>query len=433
MTPSERAAWAADVAWLLQRQRFGMQPGLARIRRLLDALGSPDASMAIALVAGTNGKGSTTALLANMLAHESGRVVGRFISPHLTHFNERFWMGQGPMADARLAPVLARVRHMPEAADATFFELLVALALRAFADAGVTHAVLEVGIGGRWDATNATEPELTLITSIDLDHQEILGDTVEKIAAEKAGVMRAGRTTITSAQGAARRVLDAHARQLGAVLRSIDDEPIVLATRGWDGVEAVFDDTLVVRAPLLGAHQARNLATAVRAAQAWGLSNGAMAAGAAAVSWPGRCEVVRPLASNVTYLLDGAHNPAGARALAATLAALQLRPAALLLGLTEERLGTDLASTLAALAPQVVVVRAPTSARAADPAALARALANSQAQVHIAANLSDALARVEALATAANAPVLVAGSLYLVGDVRAVLLGESTDTAERWQ
>lgn len=428
--------WHDDVAWLMQRQRFGIHPGLSRTRALLQALGSPEASMQITLVAGTNGKGSTTALLANMLSEEPQRVVGRFISPHLMHFRERFWVGKGAMSVAQLAPTLAQLRSLPEAADATFFELLVALALRAFADAGVSDAVLEVGIGGRWDATNATEPALSVITSIDLDHQEILGDTIEEIAAEKAGIMRPGCTTISSAQAPARAVLETHAQQLGARLLCVDDEGVYMHTLGWEGVEVVTRDGLRIRAPLIGAHQARNLATAVRAAQVLGVDARAIQTGAAGVLWPGRCEVLTSPMSRVTWLLDGAHNPAGARALRDTLQALQLKPAVVLMGLTDDRLATGLPRLLAELAAHVVVTRAATSARAAPPEAVLQTLDGCSGQVHMVAELTLAMQEAEAhaLATDAERPVvLVAGSLYLVGDVRARLVGDAVDTPERWQ
>jgi dihydrofolate synthase / folylpolyglutamate synthase len=365
---------ADDWAWIERRQRFGIHPGLTRIRALLAALGDPQDAYEVALVAGTNGKGSTAALLDAMLRAEPGprAPVARFVSPHLTRFEERFTVDGRPLPAPLLAEVLAAVRPSAERLDATFFEVLTAVAALAFARAGVGRAVLEVGMGGRLDATNATEPRISVITQIALDHEAVLGASIAAIAGEKAGVLRAGRPAVTSADGEALAVVRRRASEVGAALIAIDDAGIEPRDRGWAGVEVAGLAPMPLRTPLLGRHQARNLAAAALAARAWGVGWDAVADGAAAVRWPGRLERID--AHGCRWLLDGAHNPAGARALATALQALDARSSVALLGVTEERLAGDLPGELGRLAPLLVATRAASSPRSAAAAELAARL-----------------------------------------------------------
>jgi dihydrofolate synthase / folylpolyglutamate synthase len=432
-------------AWIERRQRFGMRPGLARTRALLAAVGDPQDRLEVALVAGTNGKGSVTALLDAMLRAEPGprAPVGRFVSPHLQRFEERFHVDGRPCGDGDLAGALAELRPAAERIEATFFEVLVALALQLFAHAGVGRAVLEVGMGGRLDATNATEPTLSVVTQIALDHMEVLGPDVATIAAEKAGILRPGVPAVTSADGVALDVLRAAAARLGAPLGVVDEAGYALLDRGWDGVEVVGGSgpsaSPSVRAPLLGPHQARNLAAAVMAARAWGVPWEAVVGGAAAVRWPGRLEVIH--ARGCRWLLDGAHNPAGARALGAALDRLAAEPVAVVVGVTAERRDGELLPWLAALAPRVVATaaaRSPRSAPAPEVAARLRALGIAPDRLVVAAAPERALEAAERLARAAPAgptapTVVVAGSLYLIGEVRALLLGDEVEAFQRWQ
>jgi dihydrofolate synthase / folylpolyglutamate synthase len=469
-----------DWAWVERLQRFGVHPGLARMRALFGALGDPQDAFEVALVAGTNGKGSTVALLDAMLRanlpgspSDAGAArdlvvapVGRFVSPHLSRFGERFTVDGRPLPDAVLAEALRDVRPHAERLAATFFEVLVAVAALAFARAGVGRAVLEVGMGGRLDATNASEPTLSVITQIALDHEAVLGPDVATIAGEKAGVLRAGRPAVTSAEGVALGVVRRRAAELGAALTVVDEVPMELRDVGWAGVEVRGLGPAPIRAPLLGAHQARNLAAAALAARAWGTPWHAVVAGAGAVRWPGRLERLDALGCR--WLLDGAHNPAGAHALSRALDGLGARPRVAVLGVTDDRLGGDLPAALRGLAPDVVATRASRSPRAATAAQLAerlRALRAERLRVLGAERLraqhgagrivaiedvAEAVAAAAATALSAagadpNRPgaaldvdagpptVVVAGSLYLVGEVRALLLGEEPEAFERWQ
>lgn len=431
-----------DWAWIERLQRFGMRPGLARTRALLAAVGDPQRRVEVALVAGTNGKGSTTALLDAMLRSVPGprAPVGRFVSPHLQRFDERFHVEGGPIPAGDLAAALRELRPLAERLEATFFEVLVVLALSSFAAAGVGRAVLEVGMGGRFDATNATEPTLSVVTQIALDHEAVLGHDVATIAAEKAGILRPGVPVVTSAEGAAWAVLRATADRLGAPLTGVDEEGVRLTDRGWDGVEVVVGSvpaTRVVRSPLLGAHQARNLATAVLAARAWGTPWEAIVLGAERARWPGRLEAIE--VGGTRWLLDGAHNPAGAAALTAALVRLGAVPGAAVVGVTRERLDGDLLPALARLAPRLVATGARESPRAAPATAVAERLAAAGVE-HVAAAGTPAEAlglagRWARAAAGAAAPptVVVAGSLYLVGEARALLLGDEVERFERWQ
>jgi dihydrofolate synthase / folylpolyglutamate synthase len=428
--------------WVERLQRFGMRPGLARTRALLAAVGDPQRRLEVALVAGTNGKGSTTALLDAMLRAVPGprSPVGRFVSPHLQSFDERFHVEGRPLPADDLAAALRELRPPAERLEATFFEVLVALALSSFAAAGVGRAVLEVGMGGRFDATNATEPTLSVVTQVALDHEAVLGHDVATIAAEKAGILRSGVPVVSSAEGAAWAVLRATAGRLGAPLIGVDEAGVRLIDRGWDGVEVVVGPASaahVVRTRLLGAHQARNLATAVLAARAWGVPWDAVVRGAETARWPGRLEAIE--AGGVRWLLDGAHNPAGADALVAALARLGAVPGAAVVGVTLDRLDGLLLPALARLAPRLVATGASQSPRAAPATAVAERLGGAGTERVVAAgtpiealDLAGRWAR-EAAGAVASPTVVVAGSLYLVGEARALLLGDEVERFERWQ
>lgn len=304
--------------WLFARQRFGVQLGLERMRALLAALDHPEGAFESLLVGGTNGKGSVTSTLASIL-HAAGRPVGRFTSPHLTHFRERFTLAGEPVGEAPLLRALKDVRPHAERLGATFFEITTAVALLLFARAGVTVAVMEVGLGGRLDATNALSPRLSVITGVALDHTEVLGGTVAEIAIEKAGILRPGRLALTGAAGEALAVIAREAARLGAPLWRLGHEISVTARdEGWRGSSLTVGTpagALAVRTPLIGAHQVPNTALAVAAARALEVPDAAIVRGVAGVRWPGRLEPV-PYRGR-TVLLDGAHNPAAAAALAA--------------------------------------------------------------------------------------------------------------------
>lgn len=345
MTLPDRAARALE-----ELGRFGVHLGLGHVQRLLAALGDPHLAQPTVLVAGTNGKGSTAALLAAM-ATAAGRCTGLYTSPHLESVEERVRVDGRPVTGERLGAavleVMAAARRLEAAGDLdappTYFEAVTAAAALAFRDAAVDLAVLEVGLGGRLDATNTADPALSVITPVAMDHGAVLGATLAAVAGEKAGVLRAARPAVAwGADPEVRRALAAAAERTGAALTFADDEVTfdTVETRPpapWGGLRVALTTprgSYALETPLAGRHQAVNLALAVRAAERLGEAAGsgkpalealppeAITAGAAAVSWPGRLESVEvPTGGGgaVRVVLDAAHNPAGAEALAAFL------------------------------------------------------------------------------------------------------------------
>jgi dihydrofolate synthase/folylpolyglutamate synthase len=398
-------------------EHAGMRPGLERIETLLDALGNPEARYTLVQVGGTNGKGSTAAMLAATLK-AAGRRVGLYTSPHLVSFRERIRVdgeaiGEDDVADGfdAIATLVARV-------DATMFEATTALALDHFARAAVDVAVLEVGLGGRLDATTVGLPAVSVIARIDLDHQEVLGPSLAAIAREKAAIIRAG-VAIASAQAPeAEAVLRERATATGVPLllegreltvrvtaRDLSGQTLDLAGPGWRLEGA--------RIPLLGTFQPSNALLAAAAAHMLNSGPEAIRAGLARARWPGRFEVLRYHDRQV--VLDGAHNPAAARALAASLAEWFGDAAVtLIFGALRDK---DAAGMLAPLAERArrVILTPSSSPRTAAPEALREHVPAGSARVETAASPGEALALAE---RAPRTPILcVAGSLSLVGDV----------------
>jgi len=404
------------LAWLYGLQSHGIKLGLEGIVGLLDLMGRPDRTFPCVLVGGTNGKGSVCAMQDAILrAH--GRRCGLYTSPHLVRVNERIRVDGVDISDEALHRQLEFVRASCErglasgalAAHPSFFEVMTAAALAAFRDARVDVAVLEVGLGGRLDATNATEPVVSAIVTIALDHVETLGATAAAIASEKAGIARPGRALVSGVdQSDARAVIERRCRELGAEF--VDARNAALPA-DW-------------ALPLAGAHQRDNARVAVATfravAHALGVASDdrLVRDGLAATRWPGRLQRV---AGRPGILLDGAHNPAGAEALAAHLAFSEEMKPVLLFGAMKDK---DLLGMLAPLAPWVVGVVAtqPAVARAAEPEELAAVAGALGLAVETRSGPREALERARARA-GPDGLVLVAGSLYLVGEVLGLLEG----------
>jgi dihydrofolate synthase/folylpolyglutamate synthase len=386
-----------------------MRPGLKRTRALLDALGSPERAFRSVLVAGTNGKGSTSAALSAILS-AAGVRAGLFTSPHLVRVTERVRIGEEDVKEPLLDDALSLVAAVscPGERGPTYFEALTVAALELFRRARVEVAVLEVGIGGRLDATNVVTPEIAVVTNVSADHLEVLGPSLADVAREKAGIFRSGRPALVGAAGGApeaKAVLHAEASRTGARLLEVP------ASDRWDGVF-----------PLPGVHQRANAALAVAAARAIApLDDATVAAGLAKTRWRGRLERIdRP--GHRTLILDGAHNPDGAEALALWLDSEGLSGRIdLLFGAMGDKDLTGLAGPLAERARHVVLA-APPSPRAASPEALRERLGRVEARA--ASSVAEALSWLDDAAPGAP-PVLVAGSLYLVGEVLRILEGES--------
>jgi dihydrofolate synthase/folylpolyglutamate synthase len=418
---------ASDVtpeAILARLEALGIKLGLERSRVMLAALGEPQRRFPSVLVAGTNGKGSTSALLA-AVAGAAGYRTGHYTSPHLETVEERLRIDGSMIDSARFAEMLADLVALAEretGSPPTYFEAVTLAAFRWFAEERVDLAVVEVGLGGRLDATNLCDPALSLITPIGFDHREYLGDTLAAIAREKAGILRPGRPALAWIdEPEAAESLRAAAAETGADLRFVTQEVAIEATdSGWTGQRVRLATPLrryELRLPLLGAHQARNLGLAVRAAETLAplgfekIDRRAIAEGVAGCRWPGRLEPIA-LPDGRRVLLDAAHNAAGAAALAEFLAGLG-RPVDLLFGVLADK---DYGEMLALLSPHArrIVLTAPPSPRAKDPAELAALVAEGR-DVLVEPDPARALARALALR---GEILAVCGSIYLVGEVR---------------
>lgn len=399
----------SNLDWLESRGQFRQKKGLERIQALLKRLSDPEKGFQVVLVGGTNGKGSTSRALAAML-QKAGYRTGLFTSPHLERFSQRIvWQNQEiPLAD--LEDLLGQIRPLADELDASYFEIATALAAVYFQEQGTDWAVFEVGLGGRLDATNALEPELSLITSISLDHTRILGDSPAKIAQEKAGILRPGRPALTTAQGEALETLQREAARLGALIKPVSPPPYQLRS---NGIEFQLDGQEFF-APLLGPHQAENLALAACAARELGLEWPLISAGLAQVHHPGRLEYFPELG----LLLDGAHNPAGAQALKEALQGhFPGRPVALVIAVSADK---DLMAMAAAWSQLPIFATRYHNERSAPLDLLTqvfRARASTPDPLEAVELARDFLPR--------DGLVVVTGSLYLVGEIRSALTSGS--------
>ena len=394
--------YAALLAQLIPARRFGVLLGLDRMHAILGRLGHPERQLgSIVHVGGTNGKGSTVAMIA-ALAAAAGQRVATYTSPHLSCLRERIVIAGEMISEPAIVAAAGRV-HAAGGAELTFFEQLTAIAMVAIAAAAVDITVLEVGLGGRLDATNVVDPVVAVVTGVALDHEAILGGTLAQIAAEKAGIWKAGRPAIIGASGL------------------LEGVPMLVAAAHIAGADpALIGDAAVAAVPpvaLPGAHQRRNAAAAIAAVRALGLP--VVAAALAAVRHPGRFEVIGPPAAPPgvpRVILDGAHNPHGAQALAAALHERGERPV-LVIAVSADK---DVPGIVAALAPAVraVVATRYQQDRAMDPGQLAALFGGTAAP-----DLRAALAA----AARHGAAILVAGSLFLVGEARTLLLAAPTD------
>ena len=388
----------SGLAWLDALGPQKIRPGLSRTLALLTSLGNPQSSFSSILIGGTNGKGSTAATISAILT-AAGVPCGLYTSPHLISVTERIRVNERDVSPKALDGVLALVSRVaaPGLRGPTYFEALTAAAFELFRRARVQTAIVEVGIGGRLDATNVLSPDVSIVTNVASDHLDILGPALEDVAREKAGIFRKGQPALLGVMGTAegpRATLRAEARRIGARL-----------------VEIPPAEDAALSLP--GAHQRQNLALALAAARALApLDEAAVSRGLASVRWPGRLqrlerEGARPL------LLDGAHNPPGAAALAEHLdvTGLSGRVDLLFGGLADKDL-LGVFDPLAARARRIVLV-APESPRAEKPEALRARLG--RRDLETADSVAEGLSRLEE--ADADGPVLVTGSLYLVGEV----------------
>ena len=431
ITDRRPAGYTDALDALAERGRFGIRLGLGRTRALLRELGDPQRSIRGALVAGTNGKGSVLALAGSVL-RAAGLKVGETPKPHLVTYRERMQIGGRPVDPETFAKLVgdaltAADRIPRRLGDPTEFELLTAMVFRWFADEGVDLALVEVGLGGRLDATHVWDGGVAAITNVDLDHTEQLGTTIPAIAREKAAIIERGDVAVTGASGEALAVVRRRARRLGVPLTIVQPAAVVGLSR--DGIDVSLPRMGPTRVGLRGRHQAANVAVAdaiLDALETAGIAlapDAARREGYATVRWPGRLELIDVGGRDV--LLDGAHNPAGAAALAIALDDLRpfLAPGPITL-VTASMADKDVDGVVAALLGSGTLAGAHILAtqldnpRALPAATLAARWRMAASGIEVTVE-PDADAALDAALGAATGPIVVAGSLYLVGLARA--------------
>jgi dihydrofolate synthase/folylpolyglutamate synthase len=422
-TTYDRAVAALDsVAWR------GIMPGLERTRALLAALGNPHVGLRGALVAGTNGKGSVCATVESVCRAAGCRTV-LLTSPHLVSYTERIVREGAPISEADFGVLVTRVwaaaEALPEELQPTGFEVLTAAGILHAWEAEAEVLVCEVGLGGRLDSTNVLDLGVAVVTNVALDHQDLLGDTIPEIAREKAAIIKPGNVAVTGASEPGLAVIRSRAASVGATLTVVgQDVPFEGRAIGLGGVEVetLFDGgPISVRAPLRGAFQVANMATAVAVCDALrkngtAIDAAAVLRGCAEVRWPGRMDWID---SEPPLLIDGAHNPAGMAAMVAS--ARELIGARRCVAVFAAMRNKDVESMAAGLAKLTheVVVTAPAVERATPPADLAPLFTP---PAEVAGDVSTALERARHLA-GRDGVVVVCGSLYLAGEVIDLLRG----------
>jgi dihydrofolate synthase/folylpolyglutamate synthase len=396
---------------------------LARVRALLAELGNPQANQRYIHVAGTNGKGSTCAIIASVL-RLAGYRTGLYTSPHLNDPRERIQVDGQLLGEAEWTASFEAVHGASERLLAReeidghpgFFETVTAMAFVAFSLARVEIVVLEVGLGGRLDATNVIEPEIAVITPVDFDHEAYLGNSIESIAAEKAGILKPGRPAVFAAQRPdALKVLEHRALELDIPVRHSSHwrvEALQLDRYGSRFTLAA-DEEIALECPLAGEHQVENTRTAVTALNLFGVPAAVIREGVARAVWPGRLERV---AQHPDIILDGAHNPAGAAALASYIRRFYTdEPIRIIYGAMRDKAIEEVTDTLLPTAAEVILT-APHQPRALSPDTLAGML--DHPNIRTAPGIAEALQ----MARQNPMPTFVTGSLFLVGEARALLV-----------
>lgn len=414
---------------LYHRRGRGIVPGLDAIKALLEKMGNPQATFPVIHVAGTNGKGSVCAMVESVL-RAAGLKTGLYTSPHLVRFNERIRVKGEAISDADLDRLLHRIdtwaaEVRDEVRQPTFFEFTTAVALQYFADQKVDIAVVETGMGGTWDATNLVHSVVTVVTSVGLDHTEFLGDSVEEIAVEKAGIAKRGSPLVCGvSDGDVWRVMEERAAQAGVLLVPVSDQvSIRRSTVGWSGqrlhIASESESYPPVNLPLLGLHQVQNCAVAVAALEAFAAQTGinldreTVARGLSETAWPGRLQV---LSDDPVVVLDAAHNPQGAHVLQKSMRELaDGQPIGMVAGFAGDKDAVGFLREMAGVVSRVWLVELQVE-RGMGEEELGHVAATAGLDADV-CRLADALAQARAWAGENDGVVLVSGSIYLVGEV----------------
>ncbi len=419
---------------------------LGQVRTLVDALGNPQQKFRSILVAGTNGKGSTAATIASIL-RSAGYRTGLYTSPHLLRINERICLNGIAIPDEEFASAYLRVSDIAKRLVSesrlpnlpSFFETVTSIAFCYFAGSAVQVAVLEVGMGGRLDATNVVDPILSVITDIDLDHQEFLGSTLDEIAREKAGILRARVPAVILPQHPETNdVLGAEIQRIGA--RAVDASPNIVFDSPAGGALAkriagparfllnIGKHEIEIDSPLIGRHQHRNLALAITAAEelnvlGFPVSAEAIARGVRDTHWPARFQIIPAKADVPTIVIDAAHNPAGALALRAALSeAFADRPRLMLFGAMRDKAIREMAQILFPTTEMVMLTTTARNPRAVTTRELMRITRDVSQDVEAVDTITEALKRLAERAAEYHDPILIlTGSIYIVAEAMSAL------------
>jgi dihydrofolate synthase/folylpolyglutamate synthase len=408
---------------LFRFERSGMRPGLDGVERLLERAGRPDRAFPSILIAGTNGKGSTAAHLASIL-RAAGLKTGLYTSPHLSRFNERIRIDGREISDETLEGILQRWWPAFEEDHPSFFEATTAICFDHFASSSLDVAVVEVGLGGRLDATNVLHPRLAVITTISSDHAEILGRTLPRIAVEKAGILKEGGTLALGVRtGAAKNAILEVARERAVRVVTLGrDARYAARAMTREGTEFRLQTRSVsgpVRSPLLGAHQARNAALAALAAEVFLEARPpeeiahAIRAGISATRWPARAELID---GDPPILIDVAHNTEGAAALAGTVASvLPGMPIAVVAGFSKDKAHGAILRVLGGVASRFFLTEFPGERATGANELLAAAPRGGQNAEAVPA-IPEAIERAKSWARAAGGAVVLTGSFFVVAE-----------------
>jgi dihydrofolate synthase / folylpolyglutamate synthase len=420
---------------------------LAHMRVLLNALDHPERRFPSVLIAGTNGKGSTAATLASIL-QASGLRTSLYTSPHLVRINERIRINGETIDDEKFALVHDMVERTAERLiedhelpwHPSFFEMLTAMAFEHFATSRLDIAVLEVGMGGRLDATNVVDPRVSVITDISLDHEKFLGNTIAEIAREKAGIIRPGGVVVTLPQTPAANdvignaILDQNATAVSAVPYVPPVSPVAPNYAATDAADArilsryplqVLGKQILVETPLIGRHQLRNVALAIAAAeelskQGFPVTAESIEQGIRETRWPARFQVIPQSDSAPEYVFDVAHNPAGAWALRSTLSnCYENRRLIFVFGAMRDKAIAEMCEVLFPLAERVIATQAG-NPRSATPQEIRDAASRMQQDIELSSDVPSALERAREIITK-DGVVVITGSIYVVGEAMRVL------------
>ncbi len=410
---------------------FGSRPGLERISALLELMNNPQNDLSIIHVAGTNGKGSTSAMLSHML-HKCGYKVGLFISPYLESFNERIQLNNNPIEKEEIASLVSKIAPFVEqvadtkAGHPTQFEVVTAMGFEYFKKVDVDFVILEVGLGGTYDATNVIKPVVSVITSIGLDHQAILGDTVEQIAKEKAGIIKQGIPVVTGVREAAPlKVIKEVAKERNAEIKSLGvDFEVKRLEYSLKGQKFQFmskEHEIMASIKFIGKHQIENaslaLMTLLLLSKTYEMNNQSIVQGLEEASWPGRLEVMK---NEPLIILDGAHNSQATGVIKSAVTELYDNKIIAVLGILSDKEYEKMISDIAQISKRVIIT-APNYYRALDTKEMLDVAKKYCRDCEEVTKVSDAVARAVEVAKE-NDLILITGSLYTVGEARTYIL-----------